>query len=105
MWLGEQWVYFGNDKYEDRGTYASGKVNVREKNRDGETVYSSFFCQFVGNAYNKIKENTDIKSFKLKCGKISNAPYTDKQGNKKFPKTFTMTIIDVDEIEYRTSPF
>lgn len=100
MWLSEQWVYFDVGKYEDKGTYASGRITGKEKGRDGEVKYSRFFCQFRGDAYKKISANPNIVSFKIKMATISNAPWIDKNGEKQYPKTFTMTIIDVTDINY-----
>lgn len=100
MWLAEQYVYMNKDKYEEKGNYADCSINSPEKQRDGSKKYSRFFCRFVGAAHDKIASNPNIRSFKIKMGLVTRAPYTNADGQKTYPKYEKVIIMDVDEISY-----
>jgi len=100
MWLQEQYVYFKTANYSDKGSYADGSINSPEKQKDGSKKYSSFFCRFVGNAYDKVRENPNIKSFKMKMAYVTRAPYINADGQNTYPKWEKVIIIDIDEITY-----
>lgn len=99
-WLAEQYAYMNAEKYEDKGKFSVAPLSFLEKQKDGTAKYSRYFGTFVGKAYDKISANPDVKSFKLIQSKIENTPYTDKQGNKQYPKSSKCVIWDIDDITY-----
>lgn len=100
MWVKEQYMYLNRNNYEDKGNLARASVSVPDKNPKGERIYSRFFCTFFGNAYEKVSQNPDIKSFKLLQGKMQNTPYVNADGEKRYPKNPVLNIYDIDEITY-----
>lgn len=101
MWAAQQYAYLNADKYEDNnGKSSRCSVSFLEKQKDGSVKYSRYFCAFVGSAYEKVSPNHDIKSFKLMSAKMTNAPYENADGEKKYPKYPTLVIYDVDDIKY-----
>lgn len=101
IWSAEQVVYVDTNKYEDKdGKYAKCQVSTMEKQREGAPKYSRWFAVFQGEAYQKISQNPNVKSFKVTMGKISNSPWTNADGEKVYPKYPTFHIYDVDGIRY-----
>lgn len=91
-------INFGKAKYaqlatvwevEDKGTYAVVSMSTSRKDKKtDEYVNTNWkFVRFVGTAYNEellaLERQTRIV---LESGGISCEPYTDKDGNKAWPK-------------------
>lgn len=106
MWISSEkpfknYVYFNTRNYkENNQKYATTNVNYKEKMPDGTKKYSSYFAMFLGEAYRKVSENPNIKSFLIKMAKFEHMPYINADGQKVYPKNTILKIFDIDEITY-----
>jgi hypothetical protein len=73
---------------DDKGTYAVVKLGTSRKDKKTDTYLNSnwSFVRFVGNAYKDIGELKEKDRIVIKSGGISQEPYLDKDGVKKWPK-------------------
>jgi hypothetical protein len=82
---------------DDKGTFASGKASSSRKDKrlpEGEQwINSSWFCRFVGKAYEKSSELTRGSRIEILSGTIAQEPY-EKDGETLYPKSPQITIFD-----------
>jgi hypothetical protein len=74
---------------EDKDSYAIVKMGTSRKDKKtGEYANSNWsFVRFVGNAYKDIGQLKERDRIVIKAGGISQEPYIDKEGTKKWPKS------------------
>lgn len=94
---------------ENKGSYSSVKFKTARKDKKtDEWINSTWnFIRFLATANEKIDEivkeldklekfdNGDVKSgvpIVLKSVSLENAPYTDKDGKKQYPKNYSMIV-------------
>ena len=81
----------------DKGTIATGKISSSRKDKrlpDGKQwVNSSWFCKFVGKAYDKSSELAKGTRIEIVSGTIAQEPY-EKDGETLYPKSPQVTIFD-----------
>ena len=79
--------------FKDHDTYA--EVSVSTSRRDKEKVWHNSnwsFVRFVGNAYKGLSELEEKDRIVIKSGTIEREPWTDKDGNKQYPKSEKITV-------------
>ncbi len=82
--------------------YMDLQISTYEKNQDGEYTYSTWFPRVIAHAFNSLKDLTEGKyekpiSLKITKSKITNEPYTDKDGNKKSAFRFIILEATLDD--------
>ena len=75
--------------------YLDVQFSTSEKQQDGTYKYSRWFGRAIGHAFNSMKDKVKAEDkIKITKCKITNEPYTDKDGNKKF--VLRVLILEVE---------
>jgi hypothetical protein len=79
---------------EDKGSYALVKLGTSRKDKKADAYINSnwSFVRFVGNAYKDIDQLKEKDRIVIKAGGISQEPYFDKEGEKKWPKSAQIVV-------------
>jgi hypothetical protein len=79
---------------EDKGTYAVVSLGTSRKDKKSDSYKNSNwkFVRFVGNAYEGIMELPLKSTIVIKSGTIDIEEYTDKDGNRAWPKQPKITV-------------
>lgn len=78
---------------ESKNSYAV--VSLSTSSKDKEKVWHNSnwgFCRFVGKAVEGLDDLKEKDRIVIKSGKIAKDVYTDKDGNKAYPKNEQITI-------------
>ena len=91
------WENYGTiwEVIEDRGKYARVKFSTSRKDMDVEGKYhtSYWFANFIGKAYDKVKDIEAGTRVQLK-GTLDNEPFIDSTGERAYRKTPAMAVYD-----------
>jgi len=79
---------------QDKGTYAQVNMSTSRKDKKTEEyANSSWYANFVGEAYKNIDELSERGTrILVKSGTLKKEPYMDKDGVRQYPKNPTMTV-------------
>ena len=82
---------------EDKGKYARVKFSTSRKDKNNEGVYhtSYWFANFIGRAYEKVKD-LDVGTRVQVKGTLDNEPFVDASGEKVYRKQPAMAIYDIE---------
>ena len=83
------WHIDRQDKYTDV------RISTSEKDKDGNYINSNWFARLIGHAHQKLKDIKEEDRITITQAKLSNEPYTDKEGNKK--SAFRFLILEAED--------
>lgn len=78
-----------------------GRLSTSEKNKDGDYINSFWNVVFIGGAYELAKSLTDKDRIHINKCKITNEPYTTKDGDKS--SWLQVTVFDFEKLEHNSS--
>lgn len=86
---------------EDKGNYTQVKLGTSRKDKQsGEFKNSTWsFVRFVGEAHKKAADLKEKDRITIKAGGLNLEPYTDKSGERAWPKSPQFVVFDFEMFE------
>jgi len=92
-------------KIDKKNNYAEVRMGSSRKEKDSKEYKNSTwsFTRFVGTAFKKIDELSVDDTIVLKGAGIKLEPYTDNEGNVKYPKFPQLVVFNWEPFAYEDS--
>ena len=79
---------------ERKEKYTDLRISTSEKDMEGKYINSNWFARMIGHSHQKLKDLKREDRIVITTAKLTNEPYTDKDGNKK--SSFKFLILEAE---------